>query len=188
MTLSIDASVAAILDGDREAFRNVVEAYETKVRIIIAAILPSDDQVDDIVQETFVVAYRKLRDYQAGTDFGAWIKSIARNVALNERRGWMREQRQKRTFRAHIEHGLEGRLSEAIGSDGDDALDRLGECLAKLGEPARTVLDAFYWQGLPSADIAKERKQTDTWVRGMLFRARSALANCLQLKGVLRGG
>jgi RNA polymerase sigma-70 factor, ECF subfamily len=184
---AIDQAVAAVLGGDRDAFRAVVESYETKVRIIIAAILPSDDQVDDIVQETFVVAYRKLRDYEPGTEFGAWIKTIARHVALNERRGWMREQRLKRTFRAEIEHGIDGRLSEALAADGEEALERLGECLSKLGEPARTVLDAFYWQGHPSAQIAKARNQTDTWVRGMLFRARSALANCLQAKGVLRG-
>ncbi|MBA2479273.1 MAG: sigma-70 family RNA polymerase sigma factor [Planctomycetes bacterium] len=183
-----DEAVAAVLSGDREAFRSIVEGYETKVRIIIAAILPRNDQVDDIVQETFVVAFRKLRDYQSGSDFSAWIKTIARHVALNERRGWMREQRMKRSFRADIEHQLEGSLVAALTSDNDDALDRLGECLAKLGEPARTVLDAFYWQGQPSADIAKARQQTDTWVRGMLFRARSALANCLQAKGVLRGG
>jgi RNA polymerase sigma-70 factor, ECF subfamily len=79
-------AIGAVLAGDREAYRQIITACEAKVRIVLAAILPVQDMVDDIAQEVFVTAYGKLRDYEPGSDFVAWLKAIARNLALNERR------------------------------------------------------------------------------------------------------
>jgi DNA-directed RNA polymerase specialized sigma24 family protein len=60
--------VTAVLTGDREAYRQIILLCEARVRLILAAILPDSDKVDDIAQEVFVTAYSKLVDYRAGSD------------------------------------------------------------------------------------------------------------------------
>jgi RNA polymerase sigma-70 factor (ECF subfamily) len=186
MTPSIDDAVAAVIGGDLESYRHVVAASEARVRAVVAAMLPERALVDDCVQEAFVTAYGKLREYRAGSDFVAWIKAIARNLALNQRRAWLRQESLKRGYRAELEGALEAEAAQRADRAGD-ALDALGDCLGKLQGQAREVVEEHYWRGVSPAQIAKARDRSDAWVRVVLFRARESLAECLRAKGVLGG-
>jgi Sigma-70 region 2 len=105
-------AIGAVLAGDREAYRQIITACEAKVRIVLAAILPVQDMVDDIAKEVFVTAYGKLRDYEPGSDFVAWLKAIARNLALNERRRWFRHARFRDKLHAEVERSVEYRRAK----------------------------------------------------------------------------
>src|SRR5579871_2137301 len=84
----LDRIIEAVVGGDRESYRQVILRCEAMVRMILAAILPDPGGVDDVAQEVFVTAFGKLNQYQPGTDFELWLKAIARNLALNERKRW----------------------------------------------------------------------------------------------------
>ena len=87
----IEAAIVRVRAGDREAFRVVIAACEGQLRALVAAILPNLSTVDDVVQKTLVVAFYRLDQYQAGTSFMAWVATIARYQALNERRRLLAE-------------------------------------------------------------------------------------------------
>src|SRR6266852_437387 len=110
----LDALVAAVLADDREAYRQIIELCEAKVRVVLAAILPDREAVDDLAQEVFVTAYAKLGDFQPGSDFVAWLKAIARNLALNERKRWFRHERFKEKFQAEMETRLEPLVTDFV--------------------------------------------------------------------------
>src|SRR5690349_8565483 len=61
------------------------------------------EAVDDIAQEAFVVAYEKLQTFERGTNFGAWVRTIARFLVNKERR---REGRRQRVLAEHIAENL----------------------------------------------------------------------------------
>ena len=82
---TIESALQEVLQGNRDAYRSVVVACEAKVRMVLAAMLPGNIAVDDLTQEVFITAYLKLAEYKQGTDFVAWLKGMARNMALNER-------------------------------------------------------------------------------------------------------
>ncbi|MFT5122813.1 MAG: RNA polymerase sigma-70 factor (ECF subfamily), partial [Verrucomicrobiales bacterium] len=82
---SLEQQIQACLNGDVDAFAAVVDAHESDVRAVIASMCPDAGLVQDLVQEVFLIVYRKLDTYQSGTNLRAWIKTIARNVAQNER-------------------------------------------------------------------------------------------------------
>ena len=98
-TGGLDALVGATLAGDREAYRQIITLSEAKVRVVLAAILPDSSVVEDLAQEVYVTAFYKLVDYRPGSDFLASLTTIARNLALNERRRWHRRERFKRSSR-----------------------------------------------------------------------------------------
>src|SRR3712207_3723190 len=83
---AVDRLVAEIRAGDRQLYARLVAAFEPPVRAVVAAMVPEPHVIDDVVNETFFTVYRKLDAYEPGTDFRAWVKAVARNVALNERR------------------------------------------------------------------------------------------------------
>jgi RNA polymerase sigma-70 factor (ECF subfamily) len=181
----LDRAVAAVLRGKRDFYRTVIEACETPVRLTLAALLPEGASVEDVAQETFVTAFAKLREYRPGTDFKAWIRTLARNLASNERRRWLRKQTLIRRYRARIEETVSPRLEELSAALGDDATSALRHCVSRLQEHARGVVEAFYFDELPSGEIAQRFGRPASWVFVVLHRARAAIGQCLKSKGVL---
>ena len=140
--------------------------------------------MDDIAQEVFVTAYAKLSEYEPGSDFIAWLKAIARNLALNERRRWFRHARFRDRFEAEMETSLDSFVTSFADRYEGNVLEALRECLQRLEEPARRITNDFYFHDLSSEEIARRLERKGSWVRLILFRARAAIAACLQSKGV----
>ena len=183
----LDAAIIRARSGDREAYRHVIIGVEAAVRIVVAAIVPDRTQVDDVAQEVFITAWGKLDDYQAGSDPARWFKAIARNLALNARRGWLRQEEARRTYRSELEHLLEPATMKLADSAESRLLELLDECLKALGESALAIVREHYWDGHAPEAIAATRGRQPGWARVTLHRARTALAECLRTKGVSRG-
>jgi RNA polymerase sigma-70 factor (ECF subfamily) len=186
----IDTAVRAVRNGDREAFRAIIEACETRLRVCVAPLLPDPSSVEDVVQQAFVTAYRKLDQYQVGTGFINWIVTIARYEALNERRRWLSEHSFKRRYQDEV------RIESAIASslddqrlDSDPALvERLHVCIDALRDRAATVVRDHYFRQMPNEAIAESHGRNPAWVRLVLHRARIAIADCLKIKsGAVHG-
>jgi RNA polymerase sigma-70 factor (ECF subfamily) len=76
------ALVEAVRGGDREAFAGLYEIFAPMVHGILLARVPYDE-VGDLVQEVFLVAFRKLDTLRDGARFGPWVAMIARNRAMD---------------------------------------------------------------------------------------------------------
>ncbi|MBA3938236.1 MAG: sigma-70 family RNA polymerase sigma factor [Planctomycetes bacterium] len=178
----IDEAVHQVRRGDREAYRAIVEACESRLRVLVAPVLPDPATVEDVVQQTFVTAYRKLDQYQTGTGFMAWIATIARYEALNERRRWITERSFRRRYgdEVRIEQFLEDDLVEASAEWDEGMVERLHHCIGGLQERTAAVVKAHYFQLQDNHDIAAAHGHDAAWVRLVLHRARLAIASCLK--------
>lgn len=89
MSLNQAADVAALVRaaqaGDRRAFGELYVRYAGMVHAIALGRVPARD-AEDVVQDAFLRAMRKLRTMRDPQAFGAWIAKITRNVALNAAR------------------------------------------------------------------------------------------------------
>src|SRR5580700_5164147 len=72
--------VRAAMDGDRAAFGRLYERYARMVHGVLLAKVPLGD-VDDLVQDVFILALRRLSTLRENGCFGAWLAAIARNRA-----------------------------------------------------------------------------------------------------------
>src|SRR5882672_8257431 len=72
--------VTAARDGDRAAFGQLYERYARIVHGVLLSKVPVAD-VDDLVQDVFIRALRRLSTLRETASFGAWLAAIARNVA-----------------------------------------------------------------------------------------------------------
>ena len=179
----IELAITRVRGGDREAFRVVITACEGPLRALVAAILPHLSAVDDVVQKTLVIAFYRLDQYQAGTSFMAWIATIARYQALNERRRWLAERSFKQRFSA--EHQLTQALyhGDDPGTFGSEPLAaQLAGCIATLREQAGEIVKAHYLDQEKIEDIAARYGRSSDWVHLVLHRARKALRSCLTAK------
>src|SRR5437762_5743393 len=76
------ALVASVRAGDREAFERLYALYSPLVHGILLARVPYDE-VGDLVQDVFLVAFRKLGSLRDAARFGPWVAMIARNRATD---------------------------------------------------------------------------------------------------------
>jgi RNA polymerase sigma-70 factor (ECF subfamily) len=91
----IDLDLERARRGDLEAFRVLVERHSREVFALAFRMTRSADDADDVVQETFIKAWRKLPDFEARAAFGSWLYRIATNCAYDllrhRSRRWIRE-------------------------------------------------------------------------------------------------
>src|SRR5580765_6660497 len=81
-TAARGATIRAVAAGDQEAFARLYADYVRMVHAILLGRVPRRD-VDDLVQEVFLTAYRRIRELRDPAAFGAWIAAIARHRATD---------------------------------------------------------------------------------------------------------
>lgn len=72
--------------GDRDAFRQLVERYQTKIAGLALGMLRNRDDALDIVQEAFTKAYQNLDRFQGNASFYTWVYRIAMNLCIDQQR------------------------------------------------------------------------------------------------------
>jgi RNA polymerase sigma-70 factor (ECF subfamily) len=92
-SVSDEELIARARQGDREAFGDLVERHQQAVFRAALVVLRSREDAEEVVQDTFVSAYRKLDAFRGDSSFRTWLLAIAWNRAVDRRRrvrGWLR--------------------------------------------------------------------------------------------------
>jgi RNA polymerase sigma-70 factor (ECF subfamily) len=84
--LSEEQLVKRSLQGDLQAFEELVLGYQSKVYALTFRYMGNEEDAYDMFQETFIKAYRSLPSFKGQSSFGTWIYRIASNVCLDELR------------------------------------------------------------------------------------------------------
>ncbi len=151
--------------------------HQPLVRVAALAILPDFDKVDDVVQETFLTMLRKAEDFVPGSNFTAWICSIARYKAMEMRR------KSILPFETLSDSVLETlHAVEPAADDFEHKVRYFEECLGRLAPQARKVMGLRYEQALLPAAISKQMNWSVGAVKVALSRARNVLRDCVHLK------
>ncbi len=77
------ALVRQVKDGDKAAFNILVRNHQRGVYAIVFSMVKSHDTTDDIVQDSFVKAYKNIQSFEEKASFKSWLYSIAINTAKN---------------------------------------------------------------------------------------------------------
>jgi RNA polymerase sigma-70 factor (ECF subfamily) len=80
------ATVAQVLAGDRDSFRVLVERHSGAIFRLAFRLTGNEQDAEDVVQETFLRAYRALHRFEARASFGTWLHRVAVNCALDHLR------------------------------------------------------------------------------------------------------
>ncbi len=83
MQISDAAAVKQVRSGDRDAFRPLVERYSHMIFVLAYRMTNSESDAEEIVQETFLRAYRALDSFESRSNFATWLYRIATNCSLD---------------------------------------------------------------------------------------------------------
>lgn len=176
--LSIDELIALILRGQTELYGEVVGRYQQDVHRVVSALLYDRTRSEEVVQKVFVNAYFALPRFQTGSDFGPWIRTIARNAVREELR---RESRYDRRLKVYAEM-LQSQLSQTQGTlDREEAFkEALQRCVDRLPEREAAAIRMRYTEGKSFDEIAAVLGGSPGTIRNLLCRVRATLREHLE--------
>lgn len=163
---------------DHEAFLRLFTRYEGNLRAFVASLLPTWEGVDEVMQESSIVLWRKFAQFDQSAEAGFldWAFMIARYEVLKYRR---RRATDRLRFSEDVFELLVN-TAEGVTVTQDQRLRLLRECVAKL-EPAQLELvKAVYDDGAVIKDVAEQIGRSPTGLYKALARIRNRLASCIQ--------
>ena len=167
-------AVGAVRAGDPERYRELVERHHRRVYAVAWSRLGDPTLAEEVTQEAFIRAYRRLWMLGDGERFAPWVSSIARRLAINS------GLRHRRELSKRERWALEQALPEASSPQPEDAdascsPETLGQWLAELEPAHRECLVLFYLEGKSGAEAAAALGIKESALRVRLHRARSVL-------------
>jgi RNA polymerase sigma-70 factor, ECF subfamily len=176
--------------GDREAYRRLVEKYQQRLYFCAFEILKSKEDAEDVVQEAFVKAYLSLKHFKGESSVFTWLYRITSNLAIDYRRKLGR--RGGESFEVFDESSVAPRDGERTVDGPAVALERratvsaIEKALSTLSDEHRNVVVLRELDGLSYAEIAESMAVSVGTVMSRLHYARKKLQEVLRLSGESR--
>jgi RNA polymerase sigma factor (sigma-70 family) len=168
--------VAQSRAGDADAFAQIVVRYQSLICALTFSATGSKSQSEDLAQETFVVAWKKLGDLRETEKLRAWLCAIARNLCLNLHRSNQREPtHQAETLAKVSDQPLDALDPAELAMQGDEAAI-VWRALAQIPELYREPLVLFYRQHKSIEHVAVQLELSEEVVRQRLSRGRKLLS------------
>lgn len=177
------ALVRRAVDGDHDAYARLVELHRGPVFRFARRLAGDDSTAEDVLQETFLAAYRRLSTFRGEGSVRTWLLSIARNAALTTRRRRVGEPASYEPADTLMDLGLEAGWGQPSPEDrlvGLQSAVELDGALATIPEPEREVLLLRDVEGLSGEETAAVLDLTLAAMKSRLHRARLKLVAALR--------
>lgn len=165
--------VRAVLDGDRDAYRVLVDRYSRTLFRLAWRLTRSESDAEDVVQEALLRAYRHLGRYNPAMPFQAWIYRIASNCALDLLRGRERKPEDK------LDEGVaerDGRFQSAAPAPdrelaGSEVRSLIHRTLETLPPAERMAFQLRHQEGMSIMEISQVIGKNESATKHSIFRA-----------------
>jgi len=160
----------------QEQFVQQLIAAQDRLYAYARSLLHDPAAAEDAVQQANLVLWRKADTFQPGTEFGAWACRIAYYEILKIRQ---RHARDKLVFDDDLLSVL-AEESERRSALADARRRALHDCLAKLPDEHRALIEARYEDGASVQRLAEQHDRPVKTVYQMLYRIRATLTDCVR--------
>jgi RNA polymerase sigma-70 factor (ECF subfamily) len=174
--------VARVQQGDKGAFDLLVIKYQRKILRLLSRMLRDQSDIEDVMQEAFIKAYRALPQFRGESAFYTWLYRIAINTARN----WMSSQA-RRPSSPNNNQSEDGETFDEIDNLTDnntpesmlasrEIATTVNDTIQELPEELRTAIVLREIEGLSYEEISQAMGCPIGTVRSRIFRAREAIA------------
>jgi len=166
-------------------FEILVRENEAMLMTYLRAAVHNQSAVEDLFQETMLVAWRKINDYDRSCPFGPWIRGIAGKLIMAHFRKAKSDImitgcETLEYLSRQIEH-----IHERSGDTWEQKIDALRHCIEALPDNYREMIEMRYFKRQSASKISEITKVSLEAVRKRLQRARAQLLDCLRRKKVV---
>ena len=165
-----------LLAGDHEAFAEFVDKYKEMVFLCCRTLGLNEDETEDAASETFLAAYKSIRQYRGQAELSTWLWSIAYRQAVNYLRKNRKEQLLTEPYTQIANNKNAGTLARLESKERAEFVWRAVERLPRVWAVAIIL---YYREGKSIAEIAKIMQKQKNTIKTYLFRGRKRLKELL---------
>jgi RNA polymerase sigma-70 factor (ECF subfamily) len=182
LTLTDDELVAAVLGGQREAFKVLYERYLKRIYGLVYRMVGPQD-AEEVTQECFMQAFRNLAKFRGEAQFYTWLYRVSSNTSLQHLRKRSRRESRQTSF-DDLSENAPGVLAEATSStyhdpqraaEGSELQEQTRQAVETLPPNQKLVILLGPVRGLSYEEMAKVLDVTVPVVKARLHRARENL-------------
>ena len=163
------------LEGDRSAQRSLYEAYSKAMYNTSLRITKDEYDAQDVLQESFISAFRNLNSYKGDSTFGAWLKRIVINKAINV-------VKKRRMEFSELDEELHDMGEESVNFDSLEegtTVQKVKEAMMALPEGYRMVFSLYLLEGYDHKEISQILDITESTSKSQFNRAKKKLRDIL---------
>ena len=184
MEYADQALVAEARSGDPEAFRVLVERHSRALFRLAFRMTGNESDAEDVVQETFLRAYRQLGKFDERASFGTWLYRIATNYALDLVRSRNRRNEQQQITDSEAGDPVLSLRSEAPPPDrlalSGEVRERMSEAMGELSPAERMAFVLRHFEGMGIEEVGRALGCQPGAAKHSIFRAVQKLRRALE--------
>lgn len=158
------------------AFLKLLAQHERQLAACVHAFLPVWQDAEEVLQETRLVLWRQFGDFRPGSDFLAWARTVARNLARNRLR---QNGTARRMLADDVAEALIYEMARPIERE-DRRLAALTKCTESLAEESRDLLRRCYVEGMKIKEISESVGRSLNGTYMAICRIRRNLMACIE--------
>lgn len=166
----------------RDLFEILAREHADSLMAYLRSVVGDPATADDLFQETLLVAWRRLDDFDRKRPFGPWLRGIAAKLVLAHRRSAADDDR---LCDAETLEYLDQRLTQyhrLAGDTWEEKLAALADCIRLLPDAFRMAIRLRYHEEVPAEELAGRLQLSTEALKKRLQRARALLLDCIQGK------
>jgi len=176
--------VARMADGDQSALRELMRRNRGRLQRFVTRLLNDRDQIDDVVNDTFMAAWRQAAKFERRASVATWLLAIAKNRALS-----MRQEHRRREEALDDDYAatlVDHRDTPDMVLEQRDGAKVLRRLTAELPVHQAQLINLVYYHGKSVREVAAIFGIPDNTVKSRMFLARRRLATLLSAAGINR--
>ena len=150
-----------VLEGKTSLYEYFLDKYGQQVFTLIVRIVASQEDAEELTQDTFLKAFRHLSSFKAESNFSTWIYRIAYNTAISAVR--------------KKKYDLFEQIDDTLNDESEEQIAKLNKAMKKLDADERAVITLFYMEDKPVSEIALILGMTESNTKVKLHRIRKKL-------------
>jgi RNA polymerase sigma factor (sigma-70 family) len=173
--------VAECKQGSKKACFDLYKLYAKAMLNIAFRVVGNTDEAEDVLQEAFLEAFNRIKDFRQETTFGLWLKQIVVHKSINLLR-------KRKMEWAELEDGELENIADETTDDQEEMLykvERVKAAMKELPEGYRVVISLYLLEGYDHEEIGQILNISENTSRTQFLRAKRKLSEILKQKGLV---
>ena len=173
--------VAECKQGSKKACFELYKLYAKAMLNIAFRVVGNMDEAEDVLQEAFLDAFNRIKDFRQETTFGLWLKQIVVHRSINLLR-------KRKMEWAELEDGELENIADEEPEDQEEMLykvERVKAAMKELPEGYRVVISLYLLEGYDHEEIGQILNISENTSRTQFLRAKRKLSEILKQKGLV---
>ena len=174
--------ISMVIAGQEQAYTTLVHRHERLLRFVLQRYLTDTEAVREVIQDTFLRAFRALPGFRGESKFSTWLSKIAVSLAINRLR--VKRYSPWASLDDTLKHWEKDLHDNEVLIEKQESSQLLRQALLQLSPQDATALDLFYFREQSIEEIGQLTGWTTTNVKSRLCRARQRLQQVLVSNGL----